>query len=90
MLCYQPASVLLPVSITGPWYSEKKIKLANTRRSELGFKQKQEDSELDYCCYRNLNPLTANTTASAIALTEAETASSVNHLAKNVTNVLSI
>ena len=48
--------VLLPVSITGPWYSKKKQqtnkqtkkKLADTGRSESGFTEKQEGSGLNY------------------------------------------
>jgi hypothetical protein len=53
MVVYQPDFVLLPVNITGPWYSEKK--LSGTRRSESGFKHKQEDCGLHYCWYSSFN-----------------------------------
>lgn len=49
MVVCQPAFVLLPVSITRPWYYGKKA--TNIGRSELGFKQKQEGSGLDHCWY---------------------------------------
>lgn len=53
MVVYQPAFVLLPVSMTGPWYSEKK--LTNIGRSVSGFKQKQEGCGSDYCWYTSFD-----------------------------------
>ena len=89
MMVYQPIFVLLPVSFIGPWYSEKKKRLAGTGRSESGFKQEQEGSRPDCCGIAALIALTAST-ASAIALTQdVKTATFVNPLAKNVTNVKS-
>ena len=77
------------MSITGPSYSEKK--LTSTGRSESGSKQKREGSVgLIIAGIAALITLIASNTASAIALTqEVKTATFVNHLAKNVTNVKS-
>jgi hypothetical protein len=47
VVVYHPVFVLLPVNITGSWYSEKK--LSGTGRSKSGFKQKPEDTGLHYC-----------------------------------------
>jgi len=54
MVVYQPAFVLLPMSITGPWYSEKK-KACKYWKRLIRLKQKQEGCGSDYCWYRNFN-----------------------------------
>lgn len=88
MVVYQSTFVLLRMSITGPWYSEKK--LANAGRSEYGFKQNKRVVGLIIAGIAALIILIASTNASVIALTqEVKTATFVN-LANNVTNALSI
>ena len=89
MVVCQPAFVLLPVSITGPWYSEKSFQVLEEVSQALSRSKRIVGSMI--ASIAALITLLASTTASAIALTqEVKTATFVNHLAKNVTNVLSI
>ena len=89
MVVYQPAFVLLPVNITGPWYSEKSLQVLKEVSQALS--RSKRVVGLIIAGIAALITLIASTTASAIALTqEVKTANFVNHLAKNVTNVLSI
>ena len=88
MVVYQPAFVLLPVSITGPWYSEKSLQILEEVSQALS--RSKRVVGLIIAGIAALITLIASTTASAIALTqEVKTATFVNHLAKNVTNVKS-
>ena len=81
MVVYQPAFVLLPVSITGHWYSEKGLQVLEEVSQALS--RSKRVVSLIIAGIAALITLIASTTASAIALTqEVKTATFVNHLAK--------
>jgi hypothetical protein len=89
MVVYQPVFVLLSVSITGPWYSEKSLQVLEEVSQALSRSKRVVGWII--ASIAALITLIAGTTASAIALTqEVEIATFVKHLAKYVTNVLSI
>jgi hypothetical protein len=81
MVVYQPTFVLLSVSITGPWHSEKSLQILEEVSGVL-IRSKRVVGFI-IAGIEALITLTANTTASAIALTqEVKTTTFVNHLAK--------
>ena len=88
MVVYQPVFVLLSVSITGPWYSEKSLQVLEEVSQALSRSKRVVGWII--ASIAALITLIASTTASAITLTQVTTATFVNHLAKNATNVLSI
>ena len=80
MVVYQPAFVLLPVNITGPWYFEKSLQVLKEVSQALS--RSKRVVGLIIAGIAALITLIASTTASAIALTqEVKTANFVNHLA---------
>ena len=89
MVVYQLSFVLLTLSITGPWYSGKSLHILEKVSQALS--RSKRAVGLIIAGIAALIALIASTTASAIALTqEVKTTNFANHLAKNVTNVLSI
>ena len=68
MVVYQPAFVLLPVSMTRPWYSEKILQVVDELSQALSRSKKVVG--LIIVGIAALVSLIANTTASAIALTQ--------------------
>lgn len=85
MVVYQPAFVLLPVSMTGPWYSEKSLQILEEVCQALS--RSKRVAGLIIAGIPALTTLIATTTASALALMqEVKTAIFVNHLAENVAN----
>ena len=77
------------MSITGPWYSEKSLQVLEEVSQALSRSKRVVGWII--ASIAALITLIAGTTASAIALTqEVEIATFVKHLAKYVTNVLSI
>ena len=77
------------MNITGPWYSEESLQILEEVSQALS--RSTRAVGLIIAGIAALITLIPSTTASAIALTqEVKTATFVNHLAKNVTNVLSI
>ena len=88
MVVYQPVFVLLSVSITGPWYSEKSLQVLEEVSQALS--RSKRVVGLIIAGIAALITLIASTTAAIPLTQEVKTATFVNHLAKNVTNVLSI
>ena len=81
MVVYQPAFVLLPVSITGPWYSEKDLQILQEVSQVLS--RSKRIVGLIIAGIAALITLIASNTASAIALTqEVKTATFVKHYQK--------
>ena len=68
MVVYQPVFVLLSVSITGPWYSEKSLQVLEEVSQALS--RSKRVVGLIIAGIAALVSLIANTTASAIALTQ--------------------
>jgi len=89
MVLCQLAFVLLPMSITGPWYSEKSLQILEEVSQAL--RRSKRAVGLIIAGIAALVTLIASATASAVALMqEVKTATFVNYLAKNVTNALCI
>ena len=68
MVVYQPAFVLLPVNITGPWYFEKSLQVLKEVSQALS--RSKRVVGLIIAGIAALITLIASTTASAIALTQ--------------------
>ena len=88
MVVYQPAFVLLHVTITEPWYSEKDLQILEEVSQALS--RSKRVVGLIIAGIAALITLRASTTASAITLTQVKTATFANHLTKTVSNALSI
>lgn len=81
MVVYQSAFVLLPMSIPGPWYSEKDLQVL--QEVSLVLSRSKRVVGLVIVSIAPLITLIAGTTAPAIVLMqEVKTATFVNHLAK--------
>jgi hypothetical protein len=90
MVVYQSALVLLPVSITGPWYSEESLQILEEVSQALN-KSKRVVC-LIIAGVAALVTLIASTTPVIALMQEVKAAIFVNHLAKKkeITNTLSI
>jgi hypothetical protein len=83
MVVYQPAFVLLPVSITGHWYSEKGLQVLE--EVSEGLSRSKRVVGLIISDIAALITLIDSTAASTIALTQqVKTATFVNHFASQV------
>jgi hypothetical protein len=91
MVGSQRASVLFPISMTRPWYSEKKKKLTDTGRRSQALSRSKSLVGLIVASITVLIILIASIITSAISLTqEVKAAKFLNDLANHVTNALSI